>query len=80
MYTFNVVHLPRKMRVCQCEAGVQNEKHVLAGSNLTKGIRKKYGEPSVCFKTKAQLYMLHKILDFLQDWFILSFFTRISLF
>ena len=51
-----------EMRVCQCGEGVQNEKHVLVGSNLTKGIREEYGEPSVCFKTKAQL--LYAAWDF----------------
>ena len=54
--------------------GVQTEEHVLVECNLTKEIRKRYGESNVCFKTimndkksKAQLSMLHEILDFLED-------------
>ena len=66
--------VPREMRVCQCGEGVQTEEHVLVGCNLTKGIRERYGESNVCFKTfmndkksKTQLSMLHEILDFLED-------------
>jgi hypothetical protein len=66
--------IPREMRVCQCGEGVQTEEHVLVECNLTKGIRERYGESNVCFKTfmndkksKAQLSMLHEILDFLED-------------
>ena len=62
------------LRAGQCGEGVQTEEHVLVGCNLTKGIREKYGETSVCFKSfmndkksKAQLHMLHEILDLLED-------------
>ena len=62
-----------EMRVCQCGEGVKTEEHVLVECNLIKGIRERYGESNVCKtfmndkKSEAQLSMLHKILDFLED-------------
>ena len=60
--------------MCQCGEGVQTEEHVLVGCVLTKGIREKYGETDICFnsfmndkKSKAQLHMLHEILDVLEN-------------
>ena len=53
---------------------VRTEEHILVGCNMTKGIREKYGEGNVCFgsfmkdkKSKAQLCMLHEILDSVED-------------
>ena len=66
--------IPRERRMCQCGEGVQTEEHVLVGCVLTKGIREKYGETDICFnsfmndkKSKAQLHMLHEILDVLEN-------------
>ena len=66
--------IPRERRLCQCGEGVQTEEHILVGCNMTKGIREKYGEGNVCFgsfmkdkKSKAQLCMLHEILDSVED-------------
>ena len=66
--------IPRERRLCRCGEGVQTEEHVLVNCELTRGIKEKYGQTVDCFKTfmtsektKAQLHMLHEILDFIED-------------
>ena len=66
--------IPRDRRLCGCGEGVQTEEHVLVGCSLTEGIREKYGQTNISFnsfmndkKSKAQLHMLHEILNLLEN-------------
>ena len=66
--------IPRERRLCQCGEDVQTEEHVLAHCELTRGIREKYGQRIDCFRTfmkceksKAQLHMVHEILELFKD-------------
>ena len=66
--------IPRERRYCQCGENVQTEEHVLVHCELTRGIREKYGQTIDCFnmfmtceKSKAQLHMLHAILELFED-------------
>ena len=66
--------IPRERRLCQCGEDVQTEEHVLAHCELTRGIREKYGQRIDCFrmfmkceKSKAQLHMVHEILELFKD-------------
>ena len=66
--------IPRERRLCKCGMGVQTEKHVLVECELAEPIKQKYGLSVECFdvfmsskKSKAQLHMLHEILNVLED-------------
>ena len=66
--------IPRERRLCQCGEDIQTEEHVIVHCGLTRGIREKYGQIIDCFRTfmackksKAQLHMLHEILDLFKD-------------
>ena len=66
--------IPRDRRLCGCGEGVQTEEHVLVECSLTEGIREKYGQTNISFssfmndkKSKAQLHMLHEILNLLEN-------------
>ena len=61
-------------RLCQCGEDVQTEKHVLCDCTLTDGIRQAYGGENIDFnefmttpKSKQQLAMVKKILDFYEE-------------
>ena len=65
--------IPQERRLCQCGA-VQTEKHVLCECVLVRDIRLSYGNDTVDFdeflstpKSKQQLVMVKKILDFYED-------------
>ena len=65
--------IPHERRLCQCGA-IQSEKHVLCECILVSDIRISYGNATVDFdefvsapKSKQQLAMILKILDFYED-------------
>ena len=69
--------IPKERRLCQCGLAVQTEKHVLTECTLVAEIRHSYSNESFDFneflatpKSKEQLVMVLKILNFYEDfWF-----------
>ena len=66
--------IPRERRVCQCGEAVQSEKHVLCECNLVEHLRREYNNEDIDFhnfmttpKTKQQLAMVMRILNFYED-------------
>ena len=66
--------IPQELRLCQCGLAVQTEKHVLTECALVGDIRRSHSNESVDFneflsgpKSKQQLAMVLKILNFYED-------------
>ena len=66
--------IPQELRLCQCGLAVQTEKHMLTECALVGDIRRSYSNESVNFneflsgpKSKQQLAMVLKILNFYED-------------
>ena len=66
--------IPQELRLCQCGLAVQTEKHVLTECALVGDIRRSHSNESVVFneflsgpKSKQQLAMVLKILNFYED-------------
>ena len=66
--------IPRERRLCQCGEAVQSEEHVLCECNLVEHLRREYNNEEIVFnnfmttpKTKQQLAMVMRILNFYED-------------
>ena len=66
--------IPRERRLCQCGEAVQSEEHVLCECNLVEHLRREYNNEEIIFnnfmttpKTKQQLAMVMRILNFYED-------------